>query len=475
MIRVGRASWHPGFEGQIGAASGNITPPPGIYARNWGASAHDTAEGAVEPLRAAALALAAPGRRWPLVLVSLDLGWWRDAAAELYVRDWLLRRLALPRSHLLLALSHTHSGPALGLGYADRPGGAYIRPYLESLRCTVWELAARAIHCMEPGILDWAYGACDLATNREPPESQGGEVLCGFHPGAPADDTLLVGRATSQSGRPMATIVNYACHPTTLGWTNALISPDYVGALRDMVQEATGAPLLFLQGASGDLAPRDQYTHDHATARRNGRRLGYSVLATLQGMLPPGRALEPAGSLASGAPLALWRETQRTPDGGLSARLVSCGMPKKPEWSVGDVQARLARCADRVERERLERRLSILLSLPEGRLARVPLWIWRLGEALLVAQPNEAYSTFQQALRRRFAATTVAVVNCANGPYLGYVPPEEAYRSNRYPGWQTPLAPGCDKRLLRAAYRWIGRILSPDGRWENIRDELRPL
>jgi hypothetical protein len=46
------------------------------------------------------------------------------------------------------------------------------------------------------------------------------------------DDTLLVGRIVDSSGQHSATIVNYACHPTTLAVENDLISPDYLGALR---------------------------------------------------------------------------------------------------------------------------------------------------------------------------------------------------------------------------------------------------
>ena len=60
-------------------------------------------------------------------------------------------------------------------------------------------------------------------------------------------------------GTILATIVNYACHPTTLGGRNRLISPDYLGAMRETIETNTGlAPCLFLNGAAGELAPREQ-------------------------------------------------------------------------------------------------------------------------------------------------------------------------------------------------------------------------
>ena len=63
-------------------------------------------------------------------------------------------------------------------------------------------------------------------------------------------------------------MVNYACHPTTLAWQNTLISPDYVGAMREVVGSRHDAPCLFLQGASGDVGPRVGFVGDTEQAAR---------------------------------------------------------------------------------------------------------------------------------------------------------------------------------------------------------------
>ena len=82
-------------------------------------------------------------------------------------------------------------------------------------------------------------------------------------------------RIAADDGLTLGTVVNYACHPTTLAWQNTLISPDYVGALREVVERATEAPCLFLQGASGDLGPREGFVGDAevADAQRPAGRL----------------------------------------------------------------------------------------------------------------------------------------------------------------------------------------------------------
>jgi hypothetical protein len=108
-------------------------------------------------------------------------------------------------------------------------------------------------------------------------------------------------------GKMLASIVNYACHPTTLAWENTLISPDYIGAMRELVERDTGAPCLFLQGASGELGPREGFVGDTAVADRNGRELGYAALSALTALPAAGTTFVYAGPVVSGATLGSWK------------------------------------------------------------------------------------------------------------------------------------------------------------------------
>ncbi len=57
----------------MGVARQDITPPVGIFARNWGAAKHDVAEGVHRPLTLIALTLQDDARKKPLVLIDTDL------------------------------------------------------------------------------------------------------------------------------------------------------------------------------------------------------------------------------------------------------------------------------------------------------------------------------------------------------------------------------------------------------------------
>ena len=53
----------------------------------------------------------------------------------------------------------------------------------------------------------------------------------------------------------MALIANYPIHGTVLGGENLLISGDAPGIVSEYVEEKMGAPLIFINGAAGNLAP----------------------------------------------------------------------------------------------------------------------------------------------------------------------------------------------------------------------------
>ena len=68
-----------GFRARVGLSRWDITPPAGAYARNWGAAKHWFATGVHCPLTGTALAMAPlSGAGNPLLLISLELGWWRE-------------------------------------------------------------------------------------------------------------------------------------------------------------------------------------------------------------------------------------------------------------------------------------------------------------------------------------------------------------------------------------------------------------
>ena len=438
---------------RVGVATRDVTPPVGIYARSWGAATHEVAEGVHRPFAAtAAVFTPLAGEGATLALVAVDLGWFQYLPDERELRTTILDRTGLEDEALLINLSHTHAGANVNSQLTDKPGGDLIRPYIEHLTEQIGAAIVDAQAALTRSWVTWGTGRCALATNRDLWDAEAARFACGYNPDAPADDTLVVARVTSENGEPLATLFNYACHPTTLAWRNRVLSPDYIGAAREVLERAFGVPALFLQGASGDLAPRDDYVGETEVADRNGRQLGYAAAAAIESLPPPGTEFVYTGIVASGANLGAWEhrpldEGERQTSEQLAARVTLVPLRRKEE--LGVVESLSA--PDSVqEQEKALRRRYLAEALGDEPVYEMPLWTWRLGDALLVAVPNEPYSIFQVELRRRFAATPLLVLGVTNRT-LGYLSPEETYGTGLYQEQQSPFAPGCLEQAIEAA------------------------
>ncbi len=455
-----------------GFARADITPPVGIYHRMWGAATHDVATGVHRPLTATALALAPVDRsEWQIVL-SLD-HCLLDAAEIANLRNAVSARTDLPPGAVQIALSHTHGAGWLSRSRSHLPGGDKIGPYFDRVAGICTDIASAAKANAKPSTILYGTARCSLAAHRDRWDETTKQFVCGFHPEGPADDTVMLAKVVADSGESLGSVVNYACHPTTLAWQNTLISPDYVGAMREVIERETGSPCLFLQGASGDLGPREGYVGDTAVADRNGRQLGFAALAGLESFPAPGTAFEYAGSVVSGATLGTWvhrpvSDVERVRHAIWNCRTLRVELPYRADLpTLEETRANLAKweaveaaATDPISRrdaharvEQMIRQLTRLAAIPAGRSFPLPVELWRLGDAFWVFVPGELYQVFQTALRARYPNRTVIVSTITNGWQPGYIPPAAAYGYGIYQEIIAAVAPGSLETLIESIAR----------------------
>lgn len=453
--RLGDSIRVPRTAARIGIARRDITPPVGIRAKNWGPADWERSEGAHRPFELTALAVTGADQR-PRVLLAVDGTWWRRVADERGVRGAILAGLGLDADQLMLSLSHTHAGAVLCAADAHLPGGELIPGYLEALAAAGVAAGREALESARPGLIEWTTGRCTLAADRE--LDLDGRALVGYNPAGVADDTVMIGRI-SVDGIVSATLVNYACHPTTLAWQSREVSPDYVGAMREIVEQATGAPCLFVQGASGELAPREQYTGDVGVADRHGRSLGHAVMAALDALPAAGAQLTLDGVVESGAPLAIWAGRAVDADESAAGSVTSVELPLRDLPSLEELAEEWKDIDPRSREERLGRARNLRDGYISGPTVQHPVWAWRLGDAVIVGHPGEAYSRLQTTLRERFPEVPIVVMNLTNGPGFVYLPTREAYQRGAYQAWQTPLAAGGLELLEEHAVAVVAALL----------------
>ncbi len=269
----------------------------GIYSRTWGSAKHDKAEGVHRPLLGSALVLRETNGGNELVFLALDTIV-LDSAETANIRAKLVDELVIRPDQLIIHPSHSHSAPWLLRKRKDRPGGHLIEPYLDALPGILIDLVQKARADAGPAILSFAYGRAAAsritATRWMPPAgATSAASTCPNRPTIPCWWAASLAPATALL-KPQWSIM--PCHPVSLGGGNRLISPDYIGAMREVMERDTGgAPCIFLHGASGDLTPRRSYEAVPEAADQNGRELGYAAMSVLSAMFPPGQQLQYQG------------------------------------------------------------------------------------------------------------------------------------------------------------------------------------
>lgn len=288
----------------------DITPAPGTPQGGWGAATHQRGLDADMPLYVTALVLKSLVNS--VAIVDIDLiGFEADFARK--IMDAVVNLTGLPHEHIRLSWTHTHSGPNTFRLKSITEGLDMVLSYLEALPLRIASAVWKAQQNLKPVRLGVALGRCEINVNRRLRLPDGG-VVVGRNWDGPVDPTVRVVRFDDLAENPVATIVHYACHPTTMAWQCQYFTPDYPGVTRQTVEREVGGLCLFLQGATGNLTPRRGFTGDLKIYRHLGLLLGLESAKAATSIETLPRKEQFQGILQSGAPIALYEDRPTEPD-----------------------------------------------------------------------------------------------------------------------------------------------------------------
>lgn len=238
------------FAGDLtaGLARVEITPPVG-FAMGGYAARQGPSTGVHDPLFATVLLLKADGVS--VAIVSCDL---RSFPSERIINLARERKLA---DHVLIAVTHNHSGP---MTWEDKSWPSPRRSWFAETEDKILQAIEDASKKLFTARIAAGFGEIYLGHNRRKVSADGKATMFWRNaeraPTSPIDPTVGVIRIEDETGKPRAVIVNYACHAVVLGPDNRQISADYPGYLRQRIEQALpGALCLFTQGGAGDINP----------------------------------------------------------------------------------------------------------------------------------------------------------------------------------------------------------------------------
>ena len=217
-----------------------------------GRQAQDTAteKGAVDigvQTRVFARAIAMRQNQTTVVLVSVDsLGLFRDEAPE--IQKLLDKSLEIDR--LLIHATHCHETADLVGGWGKNSLTYGVNEeYQRFVRVQIAAAVTEAVRALKP---------VQVTIGSIPVQEPNGDLtpyVNDVRDPVIIDNTLhtMQFTAVDDMGKrtPVATIVNWAFHPESIGDKNKLISSDFVGYLRDAVEKVTSDTVIYVSGALG--------------------------------------------------------------------------------------------------------------------------------------------------------------------------------------------------------------------------------
>ena len=243
-------------------------------------------------------------------------------------------------------------------------------------------------------------------------------------PTGPIDPGIEVLRFKDEKKETKVLLVNFTCHCDTVG--GDLISADYPGVMRNLIQKRFGKELfvLFISGTSGNinhlncLHPEMMRTGYFAHTQWMGEILGKDVLKICENLKEI-----PAPELKVGqrklniprhpiSPLQL-KIARKIVDKGIE----SLDQEEKKEWS---------KLENNFGDEKVWAKEMILFN-QEPPLVEIEVTAISIGEVAIVGLPGEMFVEYGLKIKRESKFKQVFIAQLCNGCIRGYIPTKEAF------------------------------------------------
>ena len=189
--------------------------------------------------------------------------------ALLEIRKEVAKRIPSPQynpENIVISSTHTHSGTdVVGIWGANELSSGVDSAYMKKLVLAAADAVEKAWKKKQPSTVhyaennfgnDWVYNISDST------------VL---------DRALTVLQFKDAQGNSIATLTNFACHPTIMDGANNQVSADYVGGMYQYLDKIYGGTNFFLQGSIGGWVQPEYEPKNFETAGKRGLQLGMAV------------------------------------------------------------------------------------------------------------------------------------------------------------------------------------------------------
>ena len=339
----------------------------------------------------------------------------------------LKKKYGIEPMNVWWSTTHTHSAPEVATQYGGIPfpsmanrsqlaaghqaDTAYTAMFEKKLIDGIGEARSK----LAPARFGIGWGFSQANINRRGIDADGKASL-GLNPDGETDRRIGLIRIDREDGHPLVLIANYAMHGTVLGQESTKISGDAPGVVAEYVEQKVGAPMLYINGAAGNMAPiYSVYANERAG------HLGEFRVLLGDKILEANRKIYSTTDTISLALASIIVETPRRADLG---------------WSQ-----------DLAEYTR---------TTGSGtNLVRLPVRFMKINDDIAIwSAPVEMFCEISNGIRERSPFAYTFYYGYTNGS-LGYMPAAEGFEHGGYEPSVSPFTPAAEKDVTEAVLGYL--------------------
>jgi len=392
---------------KAGVAKVDITPAAACWMEGYASRRKDGPQSTGVHDRLHARVLVVEGESGRAAIVSCDLCNLDPQTVD-EVRELVCEPLTLAPERLMVVTTHNHAGPVTEYPHngAPKTDVEWLAALPHRIACAL----ARAAAGLRPARLGIVRGESHIGLNRQQMFDDG-MVNLGKAPENPTDTEIIVACFDTPAGEPIARLVNFGCHNTSLGPRNSLISADYAGRAMSAIEDRLGGGAIctFINGGAGNVDPMHRVLGDAADPR----------------------VQEVADAFTTDVTEALGGEAAPVAGARVAGRFRDIALPRK----TAGMEAGL------------------------GRFKRIRAQALRIGSLVVVGSPNEIVCEIAMNIKEQSpAAHTMVAAYCYNaiGAWHpgrdgvgGYIPTAAHYEDGGYEVRVSPYAPDAEVVFTR--------------------------
>ncbi len=412
---------------KVGVSKAVITPPIGVKLAGY-AHRIQRSVGILDDLYARALVLSNNERT--IAIVICDLLWLSRSIVK-DIKRRIRKDTGIPEESVLIACTHTHYGPDLTQA---------CESYIEYLKAQIVGVVYSATRNMKPASIGFAKDICYAGANRRNPKSPYGPYYLYSWPEGPIDPEVVVALIKDDNGNNICSLVNYACHPVTLGPNELGISKDYPKYVIDLLESTLGGMSIFINGCCGNInprwiwdkpemenPPRRKFPEELEERLKESKRIGIMIGASAL------KALETITNFQSNIEISSANATIELPvRKDLPERILSWMKPHPLRDHINEI---------------LNGKKSITTEVQA----------LRIGDSIIVGLPGEIFVEYQLELKRKAGFKTMFISELANDN-IYYVPTTKAYEEGGYEPTVAIVAPEAGSILIMKALELIQEL-----------------